>query len=82
MSQGFHAPEVIGTESRTKSASSIDLSDTLRGYKECAEEVYNKAIAIAEEVDMNMGLTTPLNQNAVMAASLLMLACVRGAQVS
>lgn len=81
MSHEFLAPETVGTESRTK-LGSIHLGETLSMYEGIAKKRYEEAIRIAENIDDRMQTSIPMNRNAVYAASLLMVACVRGAQVS
>lgn len=81
MSYEFKAPEVPGIESRTKLVN-VTLRETLSSYQEVAKRRYQEAISIAENIDDNMQTSRPFNRNAVEAASLLMCACVRGAQIS
>lgn len=81
MSHEFMAPEIVGTESRTKLVN-IELGETLSIYQDIAKKRYAEALSIAENIDDRMQTSIPLNRNAVQAASLLMFACVRGAQIS
>lgn len=76
-----HAPEIVGTESRVKN-STIVLSESLLAYQKIAKNRYAQALEIAENIDDKIETSIPFNKNAVYAASLLMLACVRGAQVA
>lgn len=76
------APKAIPTENRGKSIDDIKLSGAILRYQSIAKERYEKAIAIAEKIDDSIQTSVPFNKNAVQAASLLMLAAVRGAQIS
>lgn len=90
-SHGF-APTVIHTEDRTKSPDGIVLPESLEAKKERALYVYRMASANMcqrdEEVDKenlargNDGLTPSFNKNAITAASLLMVAALRAAEIS
>lgn len=81
MSHEFVAPNVIGTESNTKSCR-VQLEGTFRAYQEIANKRYDEALEIAENIDTRMETSHSFNRNAVYAASLLAVACLRGAQVS
>lgn len=82
MSHEFLAPSVTPTEDRARSAARIEVTGTILRYQEKAQEVYGRAIQIAESVDDKMGTVISFNRNAVVAASLLAMACVRGAEIS
>ena len=76
------APKAIPTESRGKTINDIKVSGSYLRYETIARDRYQKAIAIAEKIDDTIQTSIPFNKNAVHAASLLMLAAVRGAQIS
>lgn len=84
LSQEFSpkAPKAVPTESRGKTTDDIKISGSYLRYQSIARERYEKAITIAEKIDDTIQTSIPFNKNAVHAASLLMLAAVRGAQIS
>lgn len=81
MSHEFKAPEIIATESITKPCN-VKLRETLSLYQDKAKKRYGQALSIAENIDDRIQTSVPFNRNALSAASLLMLACVRGAEIS
>lgn len=91
MSHEF-APSKVSTENRSVGSCGIELAESLKGKMKQALYVYKKASNDMrqrdEEVDaMNLrngndGLTPTFNKNAITAASLLMVAALRAAEIS
>ena len=77
------APRVVAAEDMNDSGlNKINraLEGKLLSRKQSADEVYGTAINIAEDVDTREGTSIPFRKNAVAAACLLTIACIRGAQ--
>lgn len=91
MSHEF-APSVVSTENRSLGSCGIELAESLGEKKRKALNVYERASSDMrrrdEKVDaMNLrngndGLTPTFNKNAITAASLLMVAALRAAEIS
>jgi hypothetical protein len=81
------APPVVHTENRGEvKDSTVKLCESLTARMEKAHYVYRKALDVAEKlddvVDAHSDAFTPLNRNAVTAASLLMIAALRAAEIA
>jgi hypothetical protein len=80
----FTAPQMAAENVSKKDIASINerLDGKLYVYKTIADEVYAKALAVAESIDEREETLVPFRRNAVYLASLLTTACRRGAQIA
>lgn len=58
------------------------LEGKFLNYKNISDEIYTKASTIAENIDTREATVIPFRRNAICLASLLAIACIRGAQIS
>jgi GTP-sensing pleiotropic transcriptional regulator CodY len=89
MSHAIVPPAQTSAEDMSgKNISKLDgqLQGKFLTYKHIADSTYERAMDIARRIDTNVEATTsttvPFNERAVYAASLLAIACIRGAQIS
>lgn len=85
MSHEF-APSIASTEDRIKSPDTITLPESLKAKEHKALYVYKMASQEAErrddEINPTNDLFAPFNKNAITAASLLMIAALRAAEIA
>jgi hypothetical protein len=80
------APSIVSTENRTKSADTITLAASLMDKAQKAISKYKIASEEARRRDDMVNPTddlfAPLNENAIAAASILMIAALRAAEIA
>ena len=82
------APTITAEDMSGKKIDKINTSieanpeGRLMVYKSIADEVYAKALSIADGIDDREETNVPYRRNAVYVASLLAVACIRGSQIS
>ena len=82
------APTITAEDMSGKKIDKINTSieanpeGRLMVYKSIADEVYAKALTIADGIDDREETNVPYRRNAVYVASLLAAACIRGSQIS